>query len=398
MSYNYTLMTEHRLTSILNRFTSLTSLILRGLSSLHSNTIFHLLNKSVIAPNLIHLHLFDVCIYPSSLPTSTTTAKTGLNLQNNNSKLKSITISGTIFASYDTMIHTFVSSPNLRNVSLQGCRSLLDVNVQDMLTRLHNLKKLNLCNGSDLIQPMGSSVSLQSLSLSGCIKIKSLQHLHVPNLVELDLSFCPLITDDIMAHLFTSSSSCLEKLMVRGCDGLQNTRINSSKLRVLDISLCGSLKEVELNCDALIDLEIGMCLSLQSFSIDSSSIPSINLSMLPLNRIFLDCASLTHLKLSGCFAMSNDSVECCKCPSLTNLDIRGTDLTGDFFVLMGDGGGSRGGEDEVGTTTTTLGDDSNTAAATTSRRGIQINTKRAKVKNEWQSLCTWEVNFPSNWD
>jgi hypothetical protein len=244
---------ETHLDNLLQRFHSLRKLRLNGITPpVHDEQrLIQIINSCQAASSIVHIELHNVRLvqnkYKLILP--------------NNQNLQHFAISGTIFSFYNPVLKSFVSSSkNLQCLHLNGCRSLVDADVQDMSrTILHSpkskLKELSLKSSSKLIRPGIHCPSLEILDLSLSPMIQDLTNVICPRLKKIDLSYCTKVTDDSV-HSLLLSCPCLEVLNLDGCSTLSAADFTSRSLKRLDMNLCTDLNSVNINCEELKKLEV----------------------------------------------------------------------------------------------------------------------------------------------
>lgn len=326
---------KQQYTNLFQRFRHLRTLILNDLSSMQ-DSILPIINTSPSAVSLKHLELHGVRILKDGH---------ALNLRGNgdtgdtSARLRHVALSGTLFCSYQNVLKSFTTSPDLQYLELSGCRLLTDADIQSLIaTRTHlfhqtnirdQLQALSLSNSSQLTKPVFEFGALRSLDLSNCPKLKNLPSIACPNLVDLNLSYCTSLVDRAVSSVL-SNCPLLKSLNLCACNGLRKLVLESDSLVRLDVGLCCELVTIEISCDCLESLKIGICNKLERFGFNGAFLKEVDLSMLPMSELEIVAPSLQDLMLSGCFKLSNSGVQC-KCPKLKNLDICGTNLSSKHF-------------------------------------------------------------------
>jgi len=353
---------KQQLTCLFQRFKYLRTVILHDLSSIQ-DSILPIINTCAAASTLKHLELHGLRILKDGhvlkLPTydngyththNHTHTQTHTYTQNNTqthggAKLRYIAISGTLFCSYQNVLKSFTTFPNLKYIQLSGCKLLNDADVQHLInTRTNQFQKTNtrdqlhtlsLSDSSQLVQPIIKFRILHSLDLSKCPNLKKLTNIDgCPNLLKLNLSYCTSLGDQAVSNIL-SSCPMLELLDLTACGGLKTLTLVSDSLKVVDLDMCPMLETVRISCDRLQALKISVCAKLKEFSFDGTLLKELDLSLLPMSELKIVASSLQNLNLSGCSKLNDSGLEL-TCPKLQSLDICGTDLNSKYFQRISD--------------------------------------------------------------
>ena len=262
-----TLTSLQQVHTLLGRFQHLRHLTLHKLNLLEDKFL-SLFKNYPSTPLLITLQLFQARILPHHDSNASIKKKKTLNLNN----LQHIVVSGTI---YDADIASMLisSSQNFKTIELQGFRTLTDNHLLELFSsnssnsnnesphtnnkRMSMVTKLQCKDFTQIKHPTLNFPSLLSLNLSQS-GIQSLSHIHCPKLIELDLSSCSYLTDNVIASFISSSPSAqhLEIVKLKACRGFQHLNISSKSLKTLDVTLCTLLQSLEIDCDNLIDFQV----------------------------------------------------------------------------------------------------------------------------------------------
>ncbi len=352
-----------RLTNLLRKFQNLRTIRLCDVSSMEDNFI-PIINQFYRHANssLVRLECHNVRI-----------VKDGGHLLYSfpNNRLSHMELHGTMFCSYK-VLKSFTMSDNLQTLKLSGCRALVDLDVEDIVTRTSKsssssftspmkvgdintntqnigtgtrntrkvLNHLSLENCSKLLSPRIQSQSLERLSLSKNPLLRNISGVHCPNLIELDLSYCSSLGAGAVEALL-QTSSYLQKLNLSGCRGFDELCISSQHMSDLDLGMC-MMHRATIACPELTSLNIGLCVKLQTLRLELDTIKEIDLSMLPLKELHLYAPSTSKLNASGCCRLVD--IERMECPNLMNVDICGTSLNAETFQVHGKTKVKAGGE------------------------------------------------------
>uniref|UniRef100_A0ACD5YHR8 Uncharacterized protein n=1 Tax=Avena sativa TaxID=4498 RepID=A0ACD5YHR8_AVESA len=247
-----------------------------------------------------------------------------------------------------------VGCPDLREITLNWCLGITDLGVQFLALKCKKLTTLSLSYtmiSKDCLPAIMKLPNLEVLSLVGCVGIdddalgslenecsKSLQVLdmsncqnvtHVgvssvvkamPNLLELNLSYC--------CHVTPSIGKCfqmipkLQTLKLEGCkfmaDGVKYIGISCVALRELSLSKCSGVTDTDLSC------AVSRLKNLLKLDITCNR----NITDVSLAAIASSCPSLISLKMESCSHVSSEGLrmigKCCR--HLEELDITDSDL------------------------------------------------------------------------
>ncbi|CAD6268921.1 unnamed protein product [Miscanthus lutarioriparius] len=246
-----------------------------------------------------------------------------------------------------------VGCAELRQLSLKWCLGVTDLGIQLLALKCRKLTSLDLSYTmitKDSFPAIMKLPNLQELTLVGCIGIdddalcslekecsKSLQVLDlsqcqnitdvgvssimksVPNLLELDLSFCCPVTP--MVRSFQKIPK-LRTLKLEGCkfmaDGLKAIGTSCVSLRELSLSKCCGVTDTELSFTMsrlknLLKLDITCCRNITDVSLEA---------------ITSSCTSLISLRMESCSRVSSNALQLIgkHCSHLEELDLTDSDL------------------------------------------------------------------------
>ncbi|CAD6269072.1 unnamed protein product [Miscanthus lutarioriparius] len=255
-----------------------------------------------------------------------------------------------------------VGCAELRELSLKWCLGVSDLGIQLLALKCKKLTSLDLSYTmitQDSFLPIMKLPSLQELTLVGCIGIdddalgslekecsKSLQVLDlsqcqnitdvgvsailksVPNLLELDLSYCCPVTPSMVRSL--QKIPKLRTLKLEGCkfiaDGLKAIGTSCVSLRELSLSKCSGVTDTELSFAVsrlknLLKLDITCCRNITDVS---------------LAAITSSCTSLVSLRMESCSRVSSGALQLIgkHCSHLEELDLTDSDLDGEGLKAL----------------------------------------------------------------
>ncbi|ONM20096.1 F-box/LRR-repeat protein 3 [Zea mays] len=247
-----------------------------------------------------------------------------------------------------------VGCTELRELSLKWCLGLTDLGIQLLALKCRKLTSLDLSYTmitKASLPPIMKLPSLQELTLVGCIAIdddalgslerecsKSLQVLHmsqcqnitgvgvssilksVPNLLELELSYCCPVTPS-MVRSFQKLAK-LQTLKLEGskfmADGLKAIGTSCASLRELSLSKSSGVTDTELSFAVsrlknLLKLDITCCRNITDVS---------------LAAITSSCSSLISMRMESCSRVSSGALQLIgkHCSRLEELDLTDSDL------------------------------------------------------------------------
>jgi hypothetical protein len=308
------LMSERRLRSLLRRYAGLNVLKLHGLAPV-GDELFGILNQA--SSTLKEIYLYDCCL--------SFWCPTALDLDH----LTHVTIAGgSIRAEFGSVI----KSNSLQALSIAQCASLGDEHLFDMGQRLKTtLEILSLKQCLQVKEPKIQCDALRHLSVLGCFALKDLPEFRCPRLTSLCLSFCFRLEGGLIQKVVNQLDH-LTDLTLINCPRLTDLTIQSPTLKACCVSLSNNLRELALYCEALAHLDTVSCATLETVRVVSSSLSTLNLSMLPLVDLDLCTPALVELRLSGCEKLRNSRVQI-HGPSLREVDICGTQLSHGLHFL-----------------------------------------------------------------
>ncbi|XP_066359028.1 F-box/LRR-repeat protein 3-like [Miscanthus floridulus] len=255
-----------------------------------------------------------------------------------------------------------VGCAELRELSLKWCLGVSDLGIQLLALKCKKLTSLDLSYTmitQDSFLPIMKLPNLQELTLVGCIGIdddalgslekecsKSLQVLDlsqcqnitdvgvsailksVPNLLELDLSYCCPVTPSMVRSL--QKIPKLRTLKLEGCkfiaDGLKAIGTSCVSLRELSLSKCSGVTDTELSFAVsrlknLLKLDITCCRNITDVS---------------LAAITSSCTSLVSLRMESCSRVSSGALQLIgkHCSHLEELDLTDSDLDGEGLKAL----------------------------------------------------------------
>ena len=230
---------EDDLRRLLGRFHCLNSLHLQGLAEV-GDEVVSIINESPAADTITHIFLHG-CALSYSFSES-------FQLKN----LQHVTIcGGKIRARLFSLLQ---DSHHLQSLSIGQCSAMRDVQVSDIANQTFQLESLTLQQCVRLRQPVFKFPKLETLNLSGSFGLTSLPHFACPNLKELDISFCVLLSGEKIQAI-VSELPLLEELVMVKCTGVQSLNLSSKILRSLNLSFC-ILTELRLHCPKLQALKV----------------------------------------------------------------------------------------------------------------------------------------------
>ncbi|MGD2170211.1 MAG: hypothetical protein PVI40_08240, partial [Chlamydiota bacterium] len=282
--------------------------------------------------NLSHLSTAEeaLAITLNSFPNIKTLDFTGSPLHGNalmsaSHELKNVILNDCQHITNVALKAFFEKNRSVETLSLSGSRFITGDAFENF--DLPNLKELELsyCEGieeEDLKDLLGKAKNLERLDLSNIdITGVAFQHFDASSLKELDLSDCESIEEDLLKDLLSKAKN-LERLI------LNNTYITGDALQYFDAS---NLKELDLSgCE---DIEEDLLKDLLS--------KAKNLERLTLNNTnvkgdafqYFDASSLKELDLSDCEGIEEDLLKdlLSKAKNLERLTLNNTKITGDAF-------------------------------------------------------------------
>lgn len=202
-------------------------------------------------------------------------------------------------------------NPFIRNLNARGCGSLTNIPSGSFtnldLTNCRSITELYLsnCGLSTLLLEGCTELTvlkcdtnwLETLDVSGFTKLMELS-CHTNRLRELDLTGCTCLTELLYVPRETSSMSpsivAMERLMLDGCENMQNIRINRCNLNSLDVSNFKDLTELDCHRCGLEQLNVAGCISLEELNCSLNYLTELNLSSCNLRT--LACAYNEDLK------------------------------------------------------------------------------------------------------
>ncbi|KAJ1264461.1 hypothetical protein BS78_08G002500 [Paspalum vaginatum] len=247
-----------------------------------------------------------------------------------------------------------VGCGELSDLSLKWCLGVTDLGVRLLALRCRKLAALDLSYTmitKETLPAIMSLPSLQTLTLEGCIGIdddalasldkdcsKSLQALDmshcqnvtdvgvssivkpVPNLLQLDLSYCGPVTPSMVTSF--QKIPKLRTLKLEGCklmpDGLKAIGTSCASIRELSLSKCSGVTDMKLyfavsRLKNLLKLDITCCR---------------NITDVLLAAITSSCTSLVSLRMEACSRVSSGALQLIgkHCSQLEELDLTDSDL------------------------------------------------------------------------
>ncbi|CAD6258777.1 unnamed protein product [Miscanthus lutarioriparius] len=242
----------------------------------------------------------------------------------------------------------------LRELSLKWCLGVSDLGIQLLALKCRKLTSLDLSYTmitKDSFPAIMKLPNLQELTLVGCIGIdddaldsldkecsKSLQVLDmsqcqnitdvgvssilksVPNLLELDLSYCCPVTPS-MVRSFQKIPK-LQTLKLEGC------KFMAYALKAIGTS-CVSLRELSLSkCSGVMDTELSLAVSRLKNLLKLDITCCRNITDVSLAAITSSCTSLISLRMESCSRVSSGALQLIgkHCSHLEELDLTDSDL------------------------------------------------------------------------
>ena len=213
------------------------------------------------------------------------------------------------FSLTDRQVHSLTSTlVNLKELIIDCCIQLSTVSVSEAAVTLLTLKISNC----PTVRAVSAPLSVMSILLNGtninddCIKnvVKS-----CPNLLTLQLSQCNNLLDlDI-------NSVSLTSVFLGGCVRLRSISLQCLELNALVLSHCESLVQCAVNCEALSRLDMKMLRSLTCIDLKCPRL------------VFLDLSGCEKLRFIGRYLSEADGYRnitlsnlCANCPHLTFKD------------------------------------------------------------------------------
>lgn len=181
-----------------------------------------------------------------------------------------------------------IPSGSFTNIDLTNCRSITELYLSNC-----GLSTLCLegCTGLTVLKC--DTNWLETLDVSGFRDLVELS-CHTNRLKELNLKGCVSLTGLVYLPRETPSIVALEKLMLDGCENMQNIRLNRCNLNSLDVSNFKYLTELDCHRCGLEQLNVAGCTSLKELNCSLNNLTELNLSSCSLRT--LACAYNEELK------------------------------------------------------------------------------------------------------
>eukprot|EP00891_Asterochloris_glomerata_P004944 jgi/Astpho2/4944/Aster-x0656 len=244
-------------------------------------------------------------------------------------QLQWLSLAGDTISADETMDRIRNSVPQLRYLSLAGCRKFAGTSG----AQFSQLIELDLSNGGNHRHIGGEGAShrfvsrqttLQVLKMeqtpASSIKL-SLSRLRVmcvsgSNLHTLEMRKCRLCVG--LARSLTESSHDLRKLVLQQCIKQDRVRLVLPQLDHLEVTLCNDLTALCLECAQLVTCSISECSSLWQLLLKGDKMPRLDLGPCPsLHWVALDSESIQELDLRGCADLHDLQL---RCPNMRRLD------------------------------------------------------------------------------
>ncbi|WP_171982135.1 leucine-rich repeat domain-containing protein [Aquaspirillum sp. LM1] len=227
--------------------------------------------------------------------------------------------------------------PQLKKLSLKGCRQLTDIGHIAALTELETLELADCESLSDL-QPIGALKKLRRLNVSGCDQLVDLTLIaQCSGLQQLDLSRCWRIRD--LTPL--SQLSCLQQLDLSKCRQVSDLTplAQISALQQLKLSECLQVSDLTplIQLFDLEQLDLSWCQQVSDLTplVQLIHLQQLDLSdgwqasdLMPLTQL----SGLQQLDLGGCQQVT-DLEPLAQLIKLQQLDLSGCDQATDFTPL-----------------------------------------------------------------
>ncbi|XBH69046.1 hypothetical protein VPH35_097043 [Triticum aestivum] len=247
-----------------------------------------------------------------------------------------------------------VGCPDLRELTLNWCLGITDLGVQLLALKCKKLRTLNLSYtmiSKDCLPAIMKLPNLEVLALAGCVGIdddalgglenecsKSLRVLDlstcrnvthtgvssvvkaVPNLLELNLSYCCNVTPSL--------GKCFQMLPRLQTLKLEGCKIMADGLKYIGIS-CVSLRELSLSkCSGVTDTDLSFVVSRLKNLLKLDITCNRNITDVSLAAITSSCPSLISLRMESCSHFSSEGLRLIgkRCCHLEELDITDSDL------------------------------------------------------------------------
>ena len=227
--------------------------------------------------------------------------------------------------------------PQLKKLSLKGCRQLTDIGHIAALTELETLE-LAGCKSLSELRPISALKKLRRLNVSGCDQLVDLTLIaQCSGLQQLDLSWCWQVSDLMpLAQL-----SGLQQLDLRGCQQISDLTPLAQLpcLQQLDLSWCQQISDLtplaQLSC--LQQLDLSWCQQISDLTplAQLSCLQQLNLSdclqisdLTPLAQL----TGLQRLNLSRCRQVS-DLTPLAQLPALQQLNLNRCQQISDLTLL-----------------------------------------------------------------
>ena len=221
---------------------------------------------------------------------------------------------------------------NLEELQLGGCTKITNTGLLLISWGLKKIRRLNLRSCWQISdhgighltgikgQPSTGAKTLVSISLQDCQKLsdESLRYISegLPDIRELNLSFCVSVTDTGLKSL--SSSESLEDLRLRSCDNISDIGLGfladgCPGLAKLDVSFCDRVSD-----SSMAHIATGLA-QLQSLSLSSCQITDAGIVRIQ------DMSSLETLNIGQCSNLTDKTVHTItdKIKSLRSVDLYG---------------------------------------------------------------------------
>jgi hypothetical protein len=344
------IMTSRRLQRMLSIFPHIISLRIYGLQLLDRSAVTHrrdaadrdtrhyleVIQSSPCSQNIECLELlgvFECDPFSSdwgsgSIPSYSSSTHVDVHFP----KLRRLTIEGRLFHKEIPLIRSLVhsSTNQLTYLHLGGpipCICDFDIEVAIMQRHNNTLEELIIDgNCGKIVSLTVQSTVLRRLNLSGCKNLTAFRSdSYCPNLEYLDLSHCsnmsPIFLN--MKNIFMFSPrlrvlklrcntiieeidstegqclTCLEHIDIRDCPLLQQVKITSPKLQVVEVYNNRSLKVLHISSPVIKTLSVAWLYSLE--------------------KLTLDCPALVKLDVTSCYKLNENGMQLNCHPALRNI-------------------------------------------------------------------------------
>ncbi len=247
-------------------------------------------------------------------------------------KLRRLTIDGRLFHKEIPLIRSLVlsSTNQLTYLRLGGpIPCICDFDIEMAIMKRHNNSLQELIidgNCGKIISLTVQSTVLRRLNLSGCKNLTAFRpNSYCPNLECLDLSHCSNMSPIFLNVKNISTVSprlrvlklrcnttieeidstegqcltCLEHIDIRDCPLLQQVKITSPKLQVVEVYNNRSLKVLHISSPVIMTLSVAWLYSLE--------------------KLTLDCPALVKLDVTNCYKLGESGMQL-NCPALRNIN------------------------------------------------------------------------------